>query len=133
MGVVGWPSSEGRTSSARFERFLPRRITRRHVIGGALAAGAGVTALRLLGLDRRIPSVHTATSTAAAKPAAKTVDWTSPLAAETARISHLLRRATFGAGPEELEAAFSLGYGKLVDQLVETAPAEPPPVPGMTG
>jgi uncharacterized protein (DUF1800 family) len=65
--------------------------------------------------------------------APKATDWTSPLAAEHARVAHLLRRATFGAAPEELEAAFQLGYGKLVDKLVETAPAAPPAVPGMRG
>ncbi|HYW27721.1 MAG TPA: DUF1800 domain-containing protein [Terriglobales bacterium] len=62
---------------------------------------------------------------------ARAADWTSPLAAETARITHLLRRATFGASPDELEAAFQLGYGKAVDRLVETAAAAPPAVPGM--
>jgi uncharacterized protein (DUF1800 family) len=70
---------------------------------------------------------------AVAGAAPKAADWTSPLAAETARVTHLLRRATFGAGPDELDAAFHLGYGKLVDKLVETAPAAPPPVPGMKG
>ena len=119
---------------ARLQRLLPRRVTRRHVIAGALVAGTGVTALRLLGIDRGVSSVRTAIAhRAAAGSAARTVDWTSPLALETARIAHLLRRATFGAGPGELEAAFKLGYGKLVDKLVETAPAEPPPVPGMNG
>ncbi len=99
-------------------------------MGGALAVGAGVTALRLLGLDRRIARVA---RDAVPGAAARTADWTTPLAQETARITHLLRRATFGAGPADLEAAFSLGYGKLVDRLVETPPAEPPPVPGMGG
>jgi uncharacterized protein (DUF1800 family) len=68
---------------------------------------------------------------AIAGAAAKAADWTSPLGAETARITHLLRRVTFGAAPDELEAAFQLGYGKVVDKLVETKPAAPPPVPGM--
>jgi len=114
----------------RLERLLPRRVTRRHVIGGALAVGAGVSALRLLSLDRKIPSVKSAT---VPRAEARTVEWASPLAQETARIAHLLRRATFGAGPDEFEAAFKLGYGKVVDQLVETPPAEPPTVPGMSG
>jgi uncharacterized protein (DUF1800 family) len=70
---------------------------------------------------------------AVAGAAPKAADWTSPLAAETARVAHLLRRTTFGAGPDELEASFQLGYGKLVDKLVETAPAQPPAVPGMNG
>src|SRR5438105_2062669 len=49
MGVVGWPLGRW-----RLERLLPQRITRRHVIGGALVAGAGVTAARLLGADRKV-------------------------------------------------------------------------------
>ncbi|HKF17726.1 MAG TPA: DUF1800 domain-containing protein [Candidatus Dormibacteraeota bacterium] len=130
MGVAGQPFGRRRLDPARLERFLPRRVTRRHVIGGALAVGAGVSALRLLSLDRKIPSVRSAV---VPKTEGKTVEWTSPLAQEPARIAHLLRRATFGAGPGDLDAAFKLGYGKLVDQLVETPPAEPPPVPGMNG
>src|SRR5215471_13356042 len=131
MGVVGRSFGLGRLNLSRLERLLPRRVTRRHVIGGALAAGAGVTVLRLLGLDRRVAHIQKA----AVVPATgvQTTQWTSPLAQETARITHLLRRATFGAGPDDLEAAFRLGYGKLVDRLIETPPAEPPAVPGMSG
>jgi uncharacterized protein (DUF1800 family) len=135
MGVVGQPFDGWRLDSARLQRLLPRRVTRRHVIGGAVAAGTAVTAIRLLGLDRRLTSAATARTkaktVAAAAPGA--VAWTSPLTAETARITHLLRRATFGAGPDELEAAFKLGYGRVVDKLIETAPAEPPAVPGNMG
>jgi uncharacterized protein (DUF1800 family) len=132
MGVVGWPFGQGRLDLARLERLLPRRITRRHVMGGALAVGAGVTALRLLGLDRRLPRAASA-AVPRSGAAAQAVGWASPLAQETARITHLLRRATFGAGPDDLEAAFKLGYGRVVDQLIETPPAEPPAVPGMNG
>src|SRR5215471_19165205 len=128
VGVAGQPFGPRRLVPARLERLVPRRVTRRHVIGGALAVGAGVSALRLLSLDRKIPSVRSAV---VPKSEVKTVEWTSPLAQETARIAHLLRRATFGAGPDELEAAFNLGYGRVVDKLVETPPAEPPAVPGM--
>ena len=131
MDVPGPPLGMGRLGLGGLRRFLPRRVTRRQVIGGALVAGGGVTALRLLGLDRGVQ--HAVRSAVAARTEAKTSEWTSPLARETARITHLLRRATFGAGPEELDAAFKLGYGKLVDRLVETPPAEPPPVPGMNG
>jgi uncharacterized protein (DUF1800 family) len=89
-----------------------------------------VAALRLIGLDHTIRRVRSAiVPRAAADPAG----WASPLAQETARIAHLLRRTTFGAGPDELDAAFTLGYGKLVDKLIETPPAEPPAVPGMNG
>src|SRR5262249_31557312 len=108
VGVAGQPFGRRRLDPARLERFLPRRVTRRHVIGGALAVGAGVSALRLLSLDRKIPSVRSAV---VSKTEGKTVEWPSPLAQENARIAHLLRRATFGAGPDELEAAFKLGYG----------------------
>jgi uncharacterized protein (DUF1800 family) len=132
MGVVGGFFGRGRLDLARLERFVPRRVTRRHVIGGALAAGAGVTALRLLGVDDRAVS-RVRNAVAPAKPAAKTVEWTSPLAQETARIAHLLRRTSFGAGAADLEAGLALGYGKLVDRLVDTPPAEPPAVPGMNG
>src|SRR5262245_30951765 len=130
MGVVGEPVGRGPLDLARLERFIPRRITRRYVIGGALAAGMGVAALRLIGLDRTIPRVRSAIAPrAAADPAA----WASPLAQETARIAHLLRRTSFGGSPDDLEAALKVGYGKLVDRLIETPPAEPPPVPGMNG
>jgi len=111
---------------------VPRRVTRRHVIGGALVAGAGVTGARLLGLDRSSPRARSA-AVPVSDAATTTAEWTSPLAQEAARVAHLLRRTTFSAGPEQLEAALKLGYGKLVDQLVETAPAEPPAVPGMNG
>src|ERR1700730_3578874 len=104
MGVVGRPFTLGRADIARLGRFLPRRVTRRAVIGGALVVGGAVTALRLLGLERGIPRVKPRAAAAPAAPA-KTVDWTSPLALETARITHLLRRTTFGAGPDELDAA----------------------------
>jgi uncharacterized protein (DUF1800 family) len=134
MGVVGFPFERRRLDLARLQRLLPRRITRRGVIGGALAAGGAITAVRLLGQAHvGAPTRSTAAAKAAPKAAPRAADWTSPLAVETARIGHLLRRATLGAGPDELEAAFQLGYGKLVDKLVETPPAEPPPVPGMKG
>ena len=130
MGVVG-SFGQDRLDLARLKELLPRRITRRHVIGGALVTGAGVTVLRLLGIDRGV--ARAVKKVAAPAAAAKAPDWPSPLAQESARITHLLRRTTFGAGPDELEAAFKLGYGKLVDKIVETPPAEPPAVPGMNG
>ena len=112
---------------------MPQRVTRRHVIGGALTAGAGVTAARLLGVDRQVAHVTHDVVSRAANQAAPAAPWPSPLGREAARIAHLLRRTTFGAGPDQLDAALKLGYGKLVDQLIETPPAEPPPVPGMSG
>jgi uncharacterized protein (DUF1800 family) len=96
-------------------------MTRRAVLGAAIAGGAGVAAFRLLGL---------------AKPATTTVsqgngatDWISPLRTERAQVQQLLRRATFGAGPAELEKALGDGYSKTVSRLVETPPAQPPPFP----
>jgi len=95
------------------------RISRRAVLGVAAAGGAGMAAIRLLGLDRAL----TAPSTGGR------LDWNSPLGSETARVAHLLRRNTFGAAAEELDAAASAGFSKTVDRLVETPPAEPPALP----
>ena len=53
-------------------------------------------------------------------------DWVSPLTSESARVMHLLRRATFGYTPAQLEAALSAGFSKTVDSLIETKPVEPP-------
>ncbi len=55
-------------------------------------------------------------------------DWVSPLGSESARVMQLLRRTTLGYTPDQLESALSAGFGKTVDRLVETAPAEPPPL-----
>jgi len=38
----------------------------------------------------------------------------------------LLRRATLGYTPAQLEAALSAGFSKTIDRLIETKPAEPP-------
>ncbi len=54
------------------------------------------------------------------------LDWVSPLATENAKITHLLRRATFGYTDAELDRAFSEGYARTVDRLIETPFAEPP-------
>ena len=54
------------------------------------------------------------------------LDWISPLDDEKARIAHLLRRATFGATDAELDRAWSEGYARTVDRLIDTPPAEPP-------
>jgi uncharacterized protein (DUF1800 family) len=54
------------------------------------------------------------------------LDWVSPLATQNAKITHLLRRATFGYTDAELDRAFSEGYAKTVDRLIETPFAEPP-------
>src|SRR5438034_6949440 len=54
------------------------------------------------------------------------LDWISPLSSETARVTHLLRRATFGYTEAELDRALSDGYARTVDRLIETPIVEPP-------
>ena len=54
------------------------------------------------------------------------LDWVSPLDAETARTTQLLRRATFGATAAELDRAWTDGFARTVDRLIETSPAPPP-------
>ncbi|HEY3127383.1 MAG TPA: DUF1800 domain-containing protein [Candidatus Limnocylindria bacterium] len=57
------------------------------------------------------------------------VDWISPLARESARVTHLLRRATFGANDVELDRALSEGFARTVDRLIESPFVEPPVFP----
>src|SRR5437773_3604946 len=54
------------------------------------------------------------------------LDWVSPLSVDTAKITHLLRRTTFGYTDAELDRALSDGYTKTVERLIETPFAEPP-------
>src|SRR5207237_3327155 len=54
------------------------------------------------------------------------LDWVSPLSTETAKVAHLLRRATFGYTDAEFDRAMSDGYARTVDRLLETPFAEPP-------
>ena len=99
-------------------------LNRRAVLGAAVVGGVGVAAMRLWGgealqrLEGAIPG-HPAL--------AGRGDWNSPLGSEPARVAQLLRRATLGAGPAELERALSDGFGRTVDRLVETKYAAPPP------
>ena len=65
-----------------------RRVSRREVLGVALAGGAGVAAIRLLGIG--------APSAPSAAPTTGKTDWISPLGGESARVSQLLRRVAFG-------------------------------------
>src|SRR6202158_2481456 len=60
---------------------------------------------------------------------ARNVDWISPLAKESAKLTHLLRRATFGATDAELDRALSEGFARTVDRLIETPLVEPPAFP----
>ncbi|HEY6202637.1 MAG TPA: DUF1800 domain-containing protein [Candidatus Limnocylindria bacterium] len=103
-------------------------LTRRTVLAAAATAGAGVAAARLLALANeptfeRVP----VTGTLANKTG---LDWVAPLGNEAARVSHLLRRATFGASAEELEKAQADGYARTVDRLLETKTSEPPVLAG---
>jgi uncharacterized protein (DUF1800 family) len=91
-------------------------LTRRQVLAAAAATGIGVGAIRLLGGSmQQLAGSRTASAG----------DWASPLAYESARVMQLLRRATFGYTPAQLEAALSEGFGKSVDRLLETSPVEP--------
>ena len=96
-------------------------VSRRAVLGAAVAGGAGVAAVRLWGgsvIERLVPGAPSAT--------AGRGDWVSPLGSPAARVSHLLRRATFGAAPDELESALAAGFAKTVDRLLESSPQAPP-------
>jgi uncharacterized protein (DUF1800 family) len=57
------------------------------------------------------------------------VDWVSPLSRDSAKVTHLLRRATFGATEAELDRALSEGFARTVDRLIESPFVEPPPFP----
>jgi len=104
-----------------------RGVSRRAVLGAAVAGGAGVAAIRLWGpaLQGLVP--------AKTQPAlAGRGDWNSPLGSESAQVAQLLRRATFGASSADLEKAASDGFGKTVDRLVETRYAAPPAFDGLS-
>src|SRR5262252_4330825 len=105
------------------EKKARSRVSRRTVLGGAVAGGAGIAALRVLvypRVEQLLQSTRAATSGRS--------DWISPLGAEKARVAHLLRRTTFGATLDEFEKAASDGYSKTVDRLLETRPEPPPPL-----
>jgi uncharacterized protein (DUF1800 family) len=65
----------------------------------------------------------------AAPKLAGDVDWISPLAKESAKVTHLLRRATFGATDAELDRALSEGFARTVERLIESPFVEPPVFP----
>jgi uncharacterized protein (DUF1800 family) len=94
-----------------------RGITRRQALAAAVATGIGVGAVRLLGGTMQ-NLAHTAKTSS--------IDWNSPLGAESAKVMHLLRRTTFGYTAASLDSALSDGFNKTVDKLIETKPAEPP-------
>src|SRR5438477_12421049 len=87
-------------------------ITRRQALSAAVAAGVGVGAARLLGgalenLGRTGTVVASGNSGG---------DWVSPLGSESARVMHLLRRATFGYTPAPLDPAHTDGFRRTVDR-----------------
>ena len=96
-------------------------LTRRQALAAAVATGLGVGATRLLG-----GTLDNLGHTSAANQGGSTTDWVSPLRFESARVMQLLRRATFGYSPAQLEAALADGFNRTVDRLLETPPAEPP-------
>src|SRR5256885_3964634 len=97
-------------------------ITRRQALSAAVAAGVGVGAVRLLGGALQNLG-RTGTVVASGNSGG---DWVSPLGSESARVMHLLRRATFGYTPAQLDSALSEGFSRTVDRLIETPAAEPP-------
>jgi uncharacterized protein (DUF1800 family) len=99
-------------------------VSRRSVLGAAVAGGAGIAAIRIM-VYPRVEELLQGTSALTGSRG----DWMSPLASESARVAHLLRRTTFGASLDEFERAASDGFSKTVDRLLETRPAAPPPLP----
>jgi len=113
---------------AKTPRKAPPGIRRRHVLIGAGAAAGGLALTRVLGLHHLgdLPTVARPGET----PAPNGVDWISPLDKPEAQVSHLLRRATFGATPAEYAQAVKDGFKKTVDRLIETPIVEPPALAG---
>ncbi|MDP9281513.1 MAG: DUF1800 domain-containing protein [Chloroflexota bacterium] len=106
----------------------PGVLNRRTVLASAAAAGLGVAAARLIAYANEPQFTPVPlTGTQGNKTG---LDWVAPLGNEAARVSHLLRRFTFGATAEELERAQSDGYARTVDRLLETKLAEPPVLAG---
>ena len=99
-------------------------VSRRTVLGAAVAGGAGLAAVRIVVFPRLEELLQGATALTGGRG-----DWISPLGSEKAKVAHLLRRATFGASLEDFERAAGDGFSKTVDRLLETRPAAPPPLP----
>jgi uncharacterized protein (DUF1800 family) len=108
---------EDQTTSTVAPSTRPFRITRRQALAAAVATGVGVGAVRLLGGSMQ---------KLASPLRASTTDWISPLGSEPARVMQLLRRATLGYTPVQLDSALSDGFSKTVDRLIESKSVEPP-------
>ena len=124
-----------------------KTYTRRGVLAGAVGGGAAVAAARLLILEK--PDVLAHFSGAAVNlsdhsgrlhnwildaPQPQTQVVTTvvkgtgfPVIAEPLKISQLLRRMAFGGNDALVQQAAQQGFQKTVDQLLATAPAQPPP------
>src|ERR1700730_9758851 len=81
-GPIDPPGVE--TSSAETPKRGPM-VNRRTVLGAAVAGGAGVAAIRLLGVDGAVERLMGGAGTAVGGRG----DWVSPLAAEKARVNQL--------------------------------------------
>jgi uncharacterized protein (DUF1800 family) len=92
------------------------RLSRRQAIGAAAGSVVGAAALAY-GFNE-INSAPVATVSAGG--------WPSPLGGQRAMAAHLLRRAGFGYTEAQLEAAASMSYDDLVDQVVHQQPAALP-------
>jgi uncharacterized protein (DUF1800 family) len=146
---IGTPDGKGGTRSKK-----KRTYTRRGVLAGAVAGGAAVAAARLLILEK--PEVlahfsggvvdlsdhhgrlHNAVLDAPVKPQAQVVTQVVkapgsagfPLISEPLKISQLLRRLAFGGSDALFQQANQQGFQRTVDQLLATAPVQPPPFKG---
>jgi uncharacterized protein (DUF1800 family) len=120
MSIAGPLDDPSQQAAAGFR--LP--VSRRTVLGAAVAGGAGIAAVRIMVYPRVEELLQGATALTGGRG-----DWISPLSAESAKVAHLLRRTTFGASLDDFERAASDGYAKTVDRLLETRPAAPPPLP----
>jgi uncharacterized protein (DUF1800 family) len=121
MSIAG-PVDQPQERAAGTRPRLP--VNRRTVLGAAAAGGAGIAAVRLL-VYPRVEELLQGTPGLGGRQ-----DWVSPLAAEKARVAHLLRRTTFGASLADFEKAATDGYARTVERLVETPPAQPPVMAG---
>ena len=86
------------------------RLSRRQALGVAAGGALGAVALHF-GLDEISPAAVSAGG------------WPSPLNDQRAMAAHLLRRAWFGHGQADLDAAAAMSYNDLVDRVVSEQPA----------
>jgi uncharacterized protein (DUF1800 family) len=86
------------------------RLSRRQALGVAAGGALGAVALHY-GLEEFAPAAVSAGG------------WPSPLNDQRAMAAHLLRRAWFGYGQADLDAAASISYDDLVDRVVSEQPA----------